>query len=296
MSEPTPAWRNLKLGVFFLLGLVVFMGSLFIVGTNQHLFRGKYDLKLYLDNAQGLNRGAMIALSGLQIGRVKDLTFANRDSILAIEVLLNIEKRYQERITPSSMATIRTQGVLGDKFVDISLGNPNEDFLRDGDEIIVRGSIDWTSTFERGVGILDDLSLFVTEASKTMQKLNQGDGSLGQILGDPTLAKDLHELISGLNSVTRKMDEGNGTLARLIKDPSTLQKVDDILDRVDRVATEAEEGSGVLNRLIYDESLGTRLEGVLVDSENLIDAIHHEGTTGKLISDESLYNDLQLSL
>ena len=93
MNKPV-RWRDLRLGVFFLLGTAVFMTSLFIVGTNQHLFRRKYDLYGYVANAQGLARGAVITLSGLEVGRVSNLSFAARDSLQAIELTLEIERRF----------------------------------------------------------------------------------------------------------------------------------------------------------------------------------------------------------
>ena len=90
MSDREPAgWRNLRMGAFFLVSSVVLFAALFIVGTNARLFERKYELSLYLPNAQQLGKGSMVALSGLEIGSVKAIRFTQREDGRNIQVVLS---------------------------------------------------------------------------------------------------------------------------------------------------------------------------------------------------------------
>jgi phospholipid/cholesterol/gamma-HCH transport system substrate-binding protein len=291
-----PGWRNLRVGAFFLLSTVILLGFLFVVGTNQHLFTRHYDLVLHLSNTQGLAKGAQVTLSGLEVGRVSDIRFVDLDTTRALEVIMAIERGQRQRITSSSVATIRTVGVLGDKFVDISLGDPTLPPLPDGSSLPVRGEIDWTETFARATGAIDDLTAFLQKAGATLDSLNTGGGSLALLLNDRATADRLRRATGDLASVTRSLRSGDGAAARLLTDPTTARKLDGILTRLDRLTAEADSGSGALARLVRDPELGERLQGLIAGSDSLVADIRGQGTTGRLIRDENLYEEMTTTL
>jgi len=291
-----PGWRNLRVGIFFLLSTVILLAFLFVVGTNQHLFTRHYDLVLHLSNTQGLARGAQVTLSGLEVGRVSDIRFAELDTTRALEVVMAIERGQRQRITASSVATIRTVGILGDKFIDISLGDPGEPPLPEGSALPVRGEIDWTETFSRATDALDDLTGFLRKAGAALDSLNAGRGSLALLLNDPATADHIRRATGDLASVTRSLRSGDGTAARLLTDPATARKLDGILTRLDRLTAEADSGRGALARVISDPELGDRLQSLVAGSDSLVSAIQGDGTTGRLLKDEDLYREMTETL
>lgn len=289
-------WRDLRLGVFFIVSTVVLVGFLFVVGTNRRIFERAYDLRLYLSNAQGLSEGSMVSLSGLEIGRVTELSFVRQDTTRVLRVNMTLSRKYHEEITRSSVATIRTLGVLGDKFVDISLGNPSEPPLPPDSALPVAGEIDWAATFQRAIRMMDDVQIFLQDADEALSALNRGEGTLGMLLRDEAAADRLRETVANLSAVTEALRRGEGTAGRLLSDPETFHKLDSILTRLDNLTAEADSGSGALARLLNDEELGARLTSFIAGSDSLVAAVRTSGTTGKLIEDEHLYEDLTLAL
>jgi phospholipid/cholesterol/gamma-HCH transport system substrate-binding protein len=113
---------KLKVGVVVLVGLIIFFAAVIYVGSEESLFTTTYELKLFVPNIQGLTKGSMVALVGLKVGSVQDLTFAKRNGQNGVDITLKIEEKYRSSITLNSHAILRTIGLLGDKFVDISIG------------------------------------------------------------------------------------------------------------------------------------------------------------------------------
>lgn len=289
-------WRDLRLGVFFTLSTVVLVGFLFVVGTNRRIFERAYELRLYLTNAQGLAKGSVVSLSGLEIGRVSELTFVRQDTAQVLQVSMTLSHRYHEQITKSSVATIRTLGVLGDKFVDISLGNPSEPPLPDESALQVAGEIDWAATFQRAIKMMDDVQVFLQNADETMSALNRGEGTFGMLLKDEEAADRLRETVANLSAITNELRSGDGTAGRLLSDPATFDKLDAILTRLDNLTAAADTGNGALARLLGDEELGARLGSFIAGSDSLVAAVRTGGTTGKLLEDEHLYEDMTRAL
>ena len=289
-------WRDLRLGIFFIVSTVVLSGFLLIVGTNRRIFERTYELRLYLSNAQGLSEGSMVSLSGLEIGRVSELEFVRQDTARVLRVDLTMSSKYREHITASSVATIRTLGVLGDKFVDVSLGSPTEPPLREGSALPVAGEIDWAATFQRAIDMMDDMQVFLRNATETMASLQRGEGTLGVLLEDEAAADRMRETVANLSAVTRELREGRGTAGRLLSDPETFHKLDAILTRLDHLTAEADSGGGALARILGDEELGDHLHGFIAGSDSLVSAVRKGGTTARLLEDDALYADMTLAL
>lgn len=293
-SRKPPGWRNLRLGIFFLIALAVLVYSLLVVGTNQQIFSRYYELTMRMTNAQGLAAGGMVSLSGLEIGKISEIVFTEENEL---EITIKVQEAHRARITTSSEATIRTVGVLGDKFVDISLGNPGEAPLPDGAELPVRGSVDWAATLERASLIVDDLLELTEEARNTMLRVNRGEGTIGMLFNDPRMAEDLRRTTSNLADATGTLGAGSGgSMSRLLHDETTVSRLDSLLVRMEGLVAKVDSGNGAIPRLMTDEDLGERVVNLIAGSDSLITAIRTHGTTGRLVNDETLYDDLDAAL
>jgi phospholipid/cholesterol/gamma-HCH transport system substrate-binding protein len=144
--------------------------------------------------------------------------------------------------------------------------------------------------------MMDDVQVFLQNADKTMSALNRGEGTFGMLLKDEEAADRLRETVANLSAVTHELRSGNGTAGRLLSDPSTFNKLDAILTRLDNLTAAADTGNGALARLLSDEELGARLGSFIAGSDSLVAAVRTGGTTGKLLEDEHLYEDMTLAL
>ena len=121
------SWTELRVGLFVLVGLSVLAAGIFYV-TGQGILGPKYRLKTYLPEVSGLANGARVRLDGVEVGNVESIKLLPRTTGKAvdrnknIEVVMRVDRRYQSDILTDSVASLRTEGLLGNRYVTITRG------------------------------------------------------------------------------------------------------------------------------------------------------------------------------
>src|SRR5215831_12128793 len=116
---------QLRIGGFILAGLGVFLAIIYLLGAQARYFERKYDLIAEFTQVGGLLEGATVRLAGVQIGRVTKVELPPQPGG-KVRVTLTVARRFSDRIRKDSEVRIATQGLLGDKLVEISIGSPNQ--------------------------------------------------------------------------------------------------------------------------------------------------------------------------
>src|SRR6266542_2225153 len=111
--------REFRLGVFIVAALLIFSGGIFWIGKRQFLFTSTYLLKADFQNVAGLNGGAEVRVAGIHEGTVKQIQLPTRPNEKA-HVLMHLAGGTRNVVKQDSVATIRSEGLVGDKFVEIS--------------------------------------------------------------------------------------------------------------------------------------------------------------------------------
>lgn len=240
---------ELKVGVGVGLGLLLLIITIMLLGGDKSFLSSTYILKVPFDKVDGLAPGSLVRLSGFEIGNISDIGFSEKDSKLLVS--LKILKKYQDRITTNSLAGLRTQGALGDKYVYISPGQSGGTVLKNEDFIQVEQSADiFTTLSQRGdeiakvFDILNELSIFAKtlnkdgRSDKLMENMVSASGHMNQAMEKFNLAisdlrgvdqKNLKNASKDLASILEKLDNGSGTLGALINDPTISEKLKAIL-------------------------------------------------------------------
>ena len=294
MAEREPeGWRNLRMGVFFLATAAVLFAALFVVGTNARLFERKYELKAYLPNAQQLDKGSMVALSGLEVGKIKSIRFVRRDDGRNIELTLQLPLHSRDQITTSSVASVRTVGVLGDRFIDITMGQPGEEPLEEDAEIPILIPTDWPATLQKAASGLDDFLAMIKSASEAVAKLDQGEGTLGVLLNDRQTAEHFRATAADLASVSHALKTGEGSLGRLITDDAMARSLEHAVSRFDSLVTVAVEGDGLMARLLGDSTLADHVARAAAGADSVMwDLREGDGTAARLLRQDELYREM----
>lgn len=236
---------ELKVGTFVTLGLIILAASILALGGDRMLFTRYYYLQTHLSQVQGLVQGSIVSLAGLNVGNVTNIEFIAEKNLL--KVTMKVEKRYQERLREGSLAEVKTQGALGDKFVFITPGPLTGSPIPDGGLVAATDGPDLISaimgkgdSINQVFDVVKELNLLLkslnaeSRVSQIMQNLTNSslalssssakiNAMLGEI-GDsgaksPSLPAGLKSSIAHLNSILKKIDDGEGSLGALINDP-----------------------------------------------------------------------------
>lgn len=296
---------ELKVGVFVFVGMVMLGIIISVLGAKQDLFARQYGLSAEFEDVNGLKLGAPVRLAGLDVGLVDRIDFPKTPGDHRLKVRLLVRTDVRDRIRADSTAEIATQGVLGDKYIAISLGTEGEP-LRAGAVLPSQPPTNYASLVDsagkavdhiRSISAKVDAMLTPESGEAAKNGIQSAAASLSDILGQ---VKDghglLHELIYG--------DEGASLLADAGK---TIADARVAAGNVSAVSADIRSGKGILPALINDPKQKETLDklGVTVDQlqrttarlDDIIARIDRgEGTVGALINDPGVYDDLRALL
>jgi phospholipid/cholesterol/gamma-HCH transport system substrate-binding protein len=191
--------RNVRLGLFVLGALVILSVCIFLIGRQQGMFRRGYTLKAEFTNVSGLQNGAEVRVGGINEGTVKLIQLPNKPGE-KVTVIMELAKNTRNVIKKDSVGAIRTEGMVGAKFVEISFGSANSPDVQDGDTIQSEQPLDFSDLLKKTNGILDstgELTSHMASAAANLDeisaKINGGKGSLGQLVNDKQIYQQLSQ-------------------------------------------------------------------------------------------------------
>ena len=249
-DERSELGRKLRVGVFVLVALVAGIGMVYALGARARLFESRYTVHADFTEVGGLNEGATVRLAGVQIGRVKGVNLPSEPGG-KVRVDLSIARQFANRVRKNSVARIETQGLLGDRIVELTVGTADAPPTKDGDVIIARDPTDFAKIVSQGADTVKNVAALADSLKATADTLRQ---------------------------------------SKLIEDASaTLASTRKVTDRVARMVDEVEKGRGWAHALIYEEPVALRkMNDVIATTQRLLDRVERgEGAAGVLTSTQS---------
>lgn len=281
---------SLIVGGFVIGGLALFSLAVLLLSSESGIFTPQYRLRAEFANVQGLMSGAPVWLAGREVGRVETVRFTD-DPSRPLEVLLRIDESVRDRIRGDSTARIGTIGVLGDSYVEVTIGSAAALPLADGDSIDAITPASLGDAITTGTRALEQFS-------KLAENLNGVVASFGEEQGGQKLA----DAVTAVGDLVLEVKEGSGMLHSLIYDSyegGGVESIEASLAALETMMREIESGDGLLHSLIFDSAdeqseqvaafldAGARLDRILAGLEE------GRGTMGLLLTDPTLYEDLK---
>ncbi|MBI4465465.1 MAG: MCE family protein [Acidobacteria bacterium] len=321
-------WSQLKVGLISASSLVLLAAVIFLITGQTGLFTETMMLRTYSPDAGGLKVGGPVRLAGVDVGSVQRVALSGRpDPAEAVEIVMEINRRYSPDVREDSDALIAAEGLLGERYVNISKGTPTTPQISPGGMVpfrhtaefseLVGGSRDLldnlnvltvrlnsiVGTIESGQGtigkLIHDDSLVrraeatVSSAEKLFADISGGKGSLGRLVASEEFYEHVNSTVASLDRVLDKVENGEGTIGKLIQDPSLYQNANQLVSRGSTLMDNINQGRGTLGKLAQDETLYQRLNSAVNDLQGVLSRVNAgEGSIGKLLHDQALYNNL----
>lgn len=185
--------RAFRLGVFIVGTLLFFAIGVFLIGDREFLFKSTYHLKADFDNVKGLNDGAEVRVGGVHKGTVKRIDLPPRPDE-RVTVVMDLDTGTRDILKKDSVASIRSEGLVGDKYVEISFGSKDAERLKDWDTIGSQPPQDISDLIKKTDALLDSASGAMQNVEGTTSnlksissKINQGQGTVGALVNDKTI-------------------------------------------------------------------------------------------------------------
>lgn len=287
-------WTQLRVGVLVTISLILFAVGIFFISGSIGFFTRKYTLKTYFDTATGLRPGATVQLAGIPVGTVTDLHISkDSDPNRAVEVDMSVVKKVANDIRADSVATNTTAGLLGEAYVDISRGGPNQPPIPEGGEVKSESQADMKKIVQNTNDVISNLRVLSAKLNDITNTITAGQGTFGKLLYDPSLYNQVNQTAAELRQMVDEIHNGSGTLGKLFVDPTLYNRLNATIDRANGMIDTAEHGNGTIGKLMSDPSLYNNMNQTISKADAMIDHINQgQGTLGKLAKDPSLYNRL----
>lgn len=293
--------RQVRVGVVVIVALLLLAYSVYQVGRLFDVFAPRYQLITLVESSAGLIEGAPVTLAGQRIGQVAEIGFIPVDRRVGganLYLRLSINETLREQIREDSEASLRTQGLLGDRFVDITPGSSRFAVLDPGDTIPSRPALDFEEVMQTAATTLAEVQGVVGDLQVMTRSLAAGEGTMGALLADDRLYERMTVASTELAGLLATINRSDGTVGRMIRDPSLYQRMNATLARLDSIGVAILQGEGSLGRLLREDELYDGLIGVVDRADSAVLGVQGlvagvgdaEGTLARLIEDPALYD------
>jgi len=197
--------RSFRIGLFMIATLGIFAGFVFIVGRQESKFGSNYKVRSEFKNVAGLNEGADVRVGGIRKGAVRHILLPKHpDERIVVE--MDVAKETQSIVKTDSVAAIQSEGLLGDKYVEISFGSADAERLKGGETIQGEAPFDIADLIAKTRGMLDTAQGALQGIQETGEnlamitsKVNTGQGTVGKLINDKTLYQQASAGITALH-------------------------------------------------------------------------------------------------
>jgi phospholipid/cholesterol/gamma-HCH transport system substrate-binding protein len=287
-------WDELRVGIFVLAGLVIIAIAIFYV-TGATGWGAKYNLKTYFPNVDTLQNGAIVALDGVTIGNVEDMKINRGTSNHAqsVEVDMRIQKEYQDLIRTTSAATVLTQGVLGNEYIELSRGYTGDVIPNNG--VVTGIPVQSLSSIVAGSTQLEDkLNAVLTQINDVVGAIHSGKGSAGAFIYDRSLYDRFNSVAADAQSLVRDVKAGKGSIGKVLVSDDLYNKVDASATHLESMTNAISSQQGSLGKLVYDRAFYDKADKFLDNTNGLISGVRNgQGTMGKFFTDDSVFTNLR---
>ena len=284
--------QKFRLGIFVVLATALLVLASYLIGNRQNMFGKTFTIEAVFKNVNGLQKGNNVRYAGINVGTVKDIDMQN-DTLIRVEML--IQEKIQVHIKTDAIATIGSDGLVGSMIVNIIPGNGDAPLVQSGDRIVSYsriGAEDMLSTLNV---TNENAALLTADLLKVTTALRKGDGTLGRLLNDTVMAKNLERTVFNISRASKEADimfrelnklakgiENRKSVANiLLMDTLSGQRIQQIMGNLetssknmavvthelDSLVNRLQEGRGMVNYLTQDTLLVNRLSATMKNIE-----------------------------
>jgi len=211
----TTTGQKLKIGLFTIVGIAVLFTAIFLIGSQKNLFSSTYTVYGTFKNVGGLQVGNNVRLAGINVGVVSGVNILTDTSV---RVDLTLNSNVKKFVKSDAKLSIGTDGFIGDKLVTISPGGPNTTAIAEnGASLGTVPPIDVDRIVAKATNIIDNASTLTGDLSEIVAKINNGKGSIGRLLNNDKMAKDMESTVKEAKNTMSSVKTSTGTLNEDLK-------------------------------------------------------------------------------
>jgi phospholipid/cholesterol/gamma-HCH transport system substrate-binding protein len=277
--------KKVMLGLFVVIGLGLFIIGIFLIGSKSEMFTKSFIISARFKDAAGLKKGGNVRFNGVKVGIVDAVTILNDT---AIQVDMKIEEAKHKFITQFAIAKIASDGLMGDKMIDITNLQPGGAAIADKGTITSRNPLNTDDMLETLNATNKNVKVITDNLKVLTDNLNNAKGTFQALYKDTTMAINIKQSINNfkamsldvakagndIKQITWKIQNGNGSMSRMINDTtlghnlatavnklkSVSEKLNSASDQINVTMTHINSGEGTVNQVLTDPKLSANVK------------------------------------
>ncbi|MBK7184153.1 MAG: MCE family protein [Bacteroidetes bacterium] len=279
--------KNIRVGLFVLIGTILLIFSFYLIGSKQNLFGSNFRLSAQFHNVNGLMPGNNVRFTGIDVGTVESVEIINDTTV---NVVMIIEDKVQEFIKKNATAIVGTDGLMGNKLININSSKEDAPSVEDGDVLLAHKPVG-TDEMMKTLNITNENVREITVEIKNIVKKLNSPNTLWSILMDTVVAENVKQAIVNIKVTGERTAIITGDLSRIVQ--------------------HVKEGKGTIGALLTDTAFSTQLHQSIVNIKLISDSLalvsgdlHYitshvksgKGAIGTVLMDTNFVNNLNKSM
>ena len=258
---------KVRLGLFIIGGVALFVLAIFIIGKQQNLFNPVFKLSANFRNVSGLQVGNNVRFTGINVGTVDNIKIIN-DSTVWVDML--IRKEVQPFIKSDCQVSVGSEGLIGDRLLVISQGSPEAATVTDGQQLSSKEPVEVDAIFASLQSSATNAEVIAQQLAEIMTNINSGKGTLGRLIQDSTIAENINQTIGNFKNSSEGLDETiELTKVNVYSFMESLQKTaaktEVASNQLGEIMVKINTGQGTLGMLIQDSSAAVNLTKTILN-------------------------------
>ena len=255
----------IRVGIFVVLGGVAVAVGIFLVGKEEGLFRQSFRVSAFFNTIEGLRTGASVRLSGVDVGIVDKIVISPQNNMVRIDLKLRTTVR--TFIKKDSYAAIEQEGLVGSKYVSLSVGTSASEGVADGDILLSKEPFRLSTILEDAQGMIANTRQATAEFTKILAAVNAGHGTLGKLITDEDVYLAMKRATAQADSSLRKTADEFANIPKFVSGVSEnlygvtknigtlISDVDSTVINVRDIVAKINKGQGTLGALVVERNV-----------------------------------------
>ncbi|MBS1516487.1 MAG: MCE family protein [Bacteroidetes bacterium] len=262
--------KYIKLGIFILAGLTIFIVALFYIGSKENLFSKTFNVYSIFSGVSGLTQGNSVQYAGINVGTVQSIEIISLDKV---RVNMNLVSDVQKFIKKDSEASINSDGLVGNKIVSITAGNANSEMVQNGDSIHSVAPVSIGDIINNLNESTKQAQVIAVQLSEIMVKINNGEGTLGKFINNSSIYDNVDSLMSSFASSTSQisniLSKASSTINFVSSDIKNLSgSIDKITTNIEDITTKINSSQSLVGTLLTDTVFANNIKGIMKNTNS----------------------------